>query len=285
VTGPLGALPILLAAVGGGLLAAAARDGLASLPALADWLNDAIEPLRRAGREGYLPTDSERRRLALLACFALPGVALLALGPGPAPLFALGGPLAAGWAVSVRRTRYRRRVEAQLGAVATAVADGLAAGRPARSALAVAAQPLDGPAAAEMSRVRADLELGVPTAKALTRLRARLDSAPVDSFCAAILTNHVAGGDLAGLLRRFAAAANERESIAREARGATAQARFTGLLVVAMPAGAGLLAELAHPGFLAATARSPAAVVMLAVAALLQVAGFLAIRRLGAVSP
>ncbi len=284
MSGPLGAVPILVAAVGGALLVAAARDCLASLPLLAGWLNDAIEPLRRAGREGYAPNDAERRRLAALACAGLPAVALLALGPGPAPLFALGGPMAAGWVVSARRARYRRRVEARLGAVAVAVADGLAAGRPVRSALAAAAQPLDGPAAAELARVRADLELGAPTARALTHLRARLDSPAVDSFCAAILANHLSGGDLAGLLRRFATAADERERIAAEARGATAQARFTGLLVVAMPLGAGLLAELAHPGFATGMLRSPAAVVLLGVAAVLQVAGFLAIRRLGAVA-
>jgi tight adherence protein B len=284
VSGITGALPIALAATGGGLLVAAARDGLAALPVAARWTSEALEPLRRAGSEGHVPTEGERRRLALIACLALPAVALLALGPGPAPLFALGGPVAAGWAVSARRRRYRRLVEAQLGAVAIAVADGLVAGRPVRSALAAAAQPLSGPSAAELARVRADLELGVPTAQALARLRERLDSPAVDSFCAAILTSHLAGGDLAGLLRRFADAANERERIVAEARGATAQARFTGLLVVGMPVGAAILAELAHPGFVASMLRSPAAVVMLGVATVLQLGGFLAIRRLGLMS-
>ncbi len=284
MSGALEAVPILLAAAGGGLLAAAARDAVVALPALASWVTAAVEPLRRAGREGYAPTDRERRRLALLAALALPGVALLALGPGPAPGFALAGPLAAGWAISTRRARYRRRVESQLGAIATALADGLSAGRPVRAALAVAADPLEGPPAVEMARVRADLELGEPTVEALERLRARLGSPPVDSFCAAIVTNHLSGGDLASLLRRFAAAAGERERIVAEARGATAQARFTGLLVVAMPLAVAILAELAHPGFVTGTLRQPVAVVMLGVAGLLQLAGFVAIRRLGAVS-
>ncbi len=284
MSGALEALPIVLAALGGGLLAAAARDVAASLPVVAGWVAGAVEPLRRAGREGYAPTDGERRRLAAAAAVALPAVALVALGPGPAPLFALAGPVAAGWAISARRARYRRRVEAQLGAVATAIADALSSGRPVRAALAVAAGPLDGPPGAEMAQVRADLELGVPTARALERLQARLGSPRVDAFCAAIAANHLSGGDLAGLLRRFAAAANERERIVADARGATAQARFTGLLVAAMPLGAATLAELAHPGFVAGTLRQPAAVVMLALAGLLQLAGFIAIRRLGAVS-
>ena len=35
-------------------------------PAAARWLAAAVEPLRRAGREGYAPTELERRRLAVV---------------------------------------------------------------------------------------------------------------------------------------------------------------------------------------------------------------------------
>ena len=64
-------------------------------------------------------------------------------------------------------------------------------------------------------------------------------------------SQQLAGGDLAGLLRRFAATAAERDRTAADARSATAQARFTGLLVAAMPAGSAVFAELLEPGFVA----------------------------------
>ena len=101
----------------------------------------------------------------------------------------------------------------------------------------------------------------------------------VDAFAAALLSQQLAGGDLAGLLRRFAAGAAERERVAEDARSATAQARFTGLLVVAMPSGGALFAELIQPGFIAKLLGSPASAVMLALAAALQLFGFIAIRR------
>ena len=82
-------------------------------------------------------------------------------------------------------------------------------------------------------------------------------SARVDAFAAALLSQRLAGGDLAGLLRRFAAGAAERDRVAEDARAATAQARFTGLLVVAMPTGGALFAELIQPGFLAKVLGSP----------------------------
>jgi Flp pilus assembly protein TadB len=51
-------------------------------------------------------------------------------------------------------------------------------------------------------------------------------------------------------------------------------------MVVAMPSGAALFAELIEPGFLSHVASSSTAVVLLMLAAALQLAGFAAIRRL-----
>ena len=92
------------------------------------------------------------------------------------------------------------------------------------------------------------------------------------------------GGDLATLLRRFAGAAIARDRAEADARSATAQARFTGLLVVAMPVGAALLAELLEPGFVGGLLSNAASATLLAGAAGLQLAGFAAIRKLSRVT-
>ena len=274
------ATPILLAALAGGMAAVAIREAVLASPALGRWLAEAIEPLRRAGREGYAPTEAERRRLAALGTGALLVGALFVAGPGPAPLGAVAGPGAAAWAVARRRARYRRAVECGLPQVATAVADALAGGRSVRAALASAASSMEGPPAAELARVRADLELGASTADGLGALGARLRSERVNSFSAALLSQQLSGGDLAGLLRRFAASAAERDRVAADARSATVQARFTGLLVVAMPAGAALFAELIEPGFVGGLLSNGTSAALLAAAAAFQVAGFASIRRL-----
>jgi tight adherence protein B len=138
-------------------------------------------------------------------------------------------------------------------------------------------------AAAEFARVRADLELGRPSADALAALTQRVPSPRVRAFCAALLSQRLAGGDLAMLMRTFARASAERDRAMADARSATAQARFTGVLVAAMPVGAALFAELIEPGFLAAMLVQPASALALAMAAALQVAGFLAISRLSRV--
>jgi len=279
------AIAVPLAAAAGGLGAVAAREAVLATPAAGRWLAAAVEPLRRAGREGYSPTEAERRRLAIVgtATLLLSGVVLL--GPGPAPLLAAAGPAAAASALARRRAGYRRAVERGLPAVAAAIADALAAGRSARAAIGAAAASLEGPPGAEMARVRAELAVGAPTREALETLRARLRSPRVDSFVAALLSQQLAGGDLAVLLRRFAAAASDRDRAEADARSATAQARFTGLLVVAMPVGAALLAELLAPGFVAGLLSNPASATLLAIAAGFQLAGFAAIQRLSRVGP
>jgi Flp pilus assembly protein TadB len=51
-----------------------------------------------------------------------------------------------------------------------------------------------------------------------------------------------------------------------------------------MPTGGALFAELLAPGFLAKLMSVPAAAVMLALAAILQLAGFIAIRQLARIT-
>jgi tight adherence protein B len=279
-----GAAPTaLIGALAGGLLAMAAREAVLASPAAAAWLRLALEPLRRAGREGYVPSTRERRRLAALGAVAAIVTGWLVGGLDLALPLSVAGPGLAAWAISSRRRRYRAAVERSLPEVATAVADSLGAGRSLRASLPAAAAYLDGPPAAELARLGAELDLGAGTAEAVAAWRARMRSERVDAFAAALLSQRLAGGDLAGLLRRFAAGAAERDRVAEDARSATAQARFTGLLVVAMPTGGALFAELVQPGFLAKLLGSPAAAILLALAAGLQAIGFVAIRRLSRV--
>jgi tight adherence protein B len=277
------ALPALLAAGAGGLLALALREAALASPALVDWLRLALEPLRRAGREGYAPSTLERRRLAALGALAAVAGGWMLAGAALSLPLAVAGPATVTWVISSRRRRYRSAVERSLPEIATAVADSLSAGRSLRASLGTAVGSLDGPPAVELARLAAELDLGASTVEAVLAWRARMRSERVDAFAAAVLSQRLAGGDLAGLLRRFAVGAAERDRVAEDARSATAQARFTGLLVVAMPSGGALFAELVQPGFLAKLLGAPVSAVLLAMAAALQVAGFVAIRQIARV--
>jgi tight adherence protein B len=272
---------IVLAGLAGVLFVVAIREAILSAPRLASWVHESVRPLSRVGREGYVPSADEQRRLALLGSAGIAVMAVLVTGLGPLAVAAAAGPWFVGTVVTQRRERYRRIVQRSVPDVAAAIADAISGGHSVRGALAAAADSLEGPAAAELARVAADLEIGASTADALSAMRARLHSDRVESLATALLSQQVAGGDVAALMRRLAAAAAERDRVDDEARAATTQARFTGLLVVALPAGTALLAELLQPGFISRMLAEPASAAMLVAAAGLQVIGFALIRRLG----
>jgi tight adherence protein B len=279
----MGLLPALAGAAAGALGALAMREAVLASPVAARWLGATLEPLRRAGREGYAPSRLERRRLAALGAAVLVFGGWFFVGAEVALPLAVAGPGLAAWAIASRRRRYRSAVERALPEVAIAVSDSLMAGRSLRASLPAAATSVDGPPAAELARLGAELDLGAPTTEAVEAWRQRMRSPRVDAFAAALLSQRLAGGDLAGLLRRFAEGAAERDRVAEDAKSATSQARFTGLLVVAMPTGGALFAELIQPGFIAKVLGAPASAVLLVLAATLQLAGFVAIRRLSRV--
>lgn len=275
-----------LAALAAALGVLALWDALAAVEGLARGgaAGALLAPLVRARRAGAVPSAAERRRLALVAALALLAAGWLVAGPPLACALAAGGPWALRALVRRRRARYRKELERAAPSVARAVADALAAGHAISRALAEAARSVDGAAAVELAALDRALALGQPLEGALAALQARAGSRAYDTFATAILLQRDAGGDLVALLRELARAGEAAARSADDARAATAQARFTGVVVGVLPAGAAALAELASPGALAGMLRNPAALWLAAFAAFLQLLGLLAIRRLGRVT-
>lgn len=277
------AIPILLAGLGGGALAVAAREILRAVPRVTVYVGSAAAALGRAGREGSPPDEVERRRLGVVAGVGFGLAAVLLFGVGPQVLLATLGPAAATRLIGARRRRYRREVEEAVPTIAGGLADALAAGGSLRTAIGDLAPTLEGPAGVEMLRVNADLGIGAPPREALGAMRDRLASAEITALVAALLSQERSGGDLAALLRRHAAAATRRQRAAADARAATAQARLTGGMVAAMPIAAALLIELVSPGFIGTIAGDPLALGLLGAALALQLVAYLLIQRLGRV--
>jgi tight adherence protein B len=225
-------------------------------------------------------TATRRGQLRLVASFAalVAGSALFGVRLG-----LLLGPTAA-WAaprvVSARRARHGRRVEEGAPAAALALADALSAGASARGCVAVAAARLDGPIADELRRTAWELDVGAATDAALDRLRGRSVSRGVGLIVAAMQVQRRCGGDLVHVLRGVAAALEDDRRTRQEARAATAQARFTALVVMGLPVCGVALGAVASPGLPGRMIASPAGVVLLFAALGFQAAGMLAIRRL-----
>jgi tight adherence protein B len=242
-----------------------------------------VEVLVRAGREGRDPGAAERRRLLLaVSALAFAGGAIT-IGPLAGLVLSAAGPWVVARLLRARRERYRAAVDAGVAQAAVAIADAIGGGRSLRAALGEAAAGLGGAAGHELRRTHAELEAGAATDDALEAMRLRVRSSQMDTLVAACVLQRRAGGDLAGLLRESARAMEDQARLEDEVRSATAQARFTAMLVVLMPVGGGLLAELASPGWFAGLWSSFLTAWLVGVALVLQLTAAVLTRRLGRV--
>jgi tight adherence protein B len=273
-----GALAVCGAAeLAGAALPLARTRGPRALRALASL----VEAFARVGREGRDPAAWERRRLLAAGAGLMFAVGTVLAGPAVGVVLGMAGPWVVARALRARREHYRRAVDSGAVAVALALAGALAAGRSLRGAVAEGARAVDGQAGEELRRTAAELAAGARTEAALESLSARTGSPRLDAVVAACLVQHGAGGDLATLLRECAEAFGDQERLEGEVRAATAQARFTAAIVVLLPLGGALLAELASPGFAAGLAGSMLTAWLVGLALAMQAGAAVAIRRLG----
>ena len=277
LAGAVGALGLVK--LGAGVLRAAG----ARAPGVGRQLAALVEAVVRLGREGRDPGAVERRRLLLAGALVafLAGTALA--GPSAGLALAAGGPWAVARVLGSRRRRYGRAVDAGVAQMALAIADAIGGGHSLRGAIAEAAASLEGAAGHELRRAAAELNAGATTDSTLAAMRSRVRSVRLDTLVAACLLQRRAGGDLARLLRESARAMEDQARLEDEVSSATAQARFTGLLVVLLPLGGGLLAELASPGWFAGLWSSFLTAWLVGIAIVLQALAAVLMRRLGQV--
>ncbi|HEY2601936.1 MAG TPA: type II secretion system F family protein [Thermoleophilaceae bacterium] len=269
------------AVVGVEVVAAVFRALARRAPGLAAAL---AETIARVGREGRDPGAAERRRLLGVAGAAAFVAGVVFVGPLGGVVVGVCAPWVAARALRARRERHRQAVAAGAAAIAVALADALGGGHSLRGAVGEAARGgVPGAAGRELRRLAGELALGSPTDEALEAFRVRVGSQQIDTLVAACLLQRRAGGDLARLLRECARAFEDQTRLIDEAHAATAQARFTGLVVVLLPLGGALLAELASPGYLRGLAGSFLTLWLGGLALVLQVVAAVAIRRLARV--
>jgi tight adherence protein B len=175
--------------------------------------------------------------------------------------------------------RRRNKLERQLVDLVPMLSSSLRGGFAFQQAMDVASRQIGPPMSDELSMVIHDVNLGSTMQAALQDLGSRVDSTDLDMLITAILVQRTTGGNIAEVLDKTAETMSERERIRGEVRTLTAQQRLTGLILSVYPLAIGLLLLAIMPSLWSKLFTETAGQVMLGIALVLQVIGFIAIRR------
>lgn len=236
--------------------------------------------LRQLFNEGRID-DSFGGRIQFVAALGVGALAgFVALGLIGIPIGAALAPFGLRAVIRSRRRRYAARIDGCAAELALAIASSLAAGRSVRGALLTAGVATPEPLASELDLVAVDLTLGGGIGDALAALRSRTNSARIESLAGAIELHRGSGGDLVRLMRELADAFRARDRAIRDAHSASAQARFTAIVVAAIPILVAVVLELAAPGAVTGALTLLPTAMMLGVSVALMVCGVLMSHRI-----
>jgi tight adherence protein B len=267
------------------------RRGPSSIPALRDrltnsaWAQGASLDLARAGINLRVGEYLLLRLLLAVVLFVVPLVAVrMALGGFIAGVvLAVVGYVTPALYVHLRQRRRRAAIEGQLAEGLTHIANAMRAGFALLQAIDSAARRLRPPFTQELARLVTDVNMGRTLEDALVELGERVGSYDLDMVITAILIQRRTGGNLAEVLDNVAETMRERDRVRGEIRVLTAQQRFAGWVLSMWPVVLAGIFFLMNPDLMSNLWTTPAGLVLLTIAGVLQLLGFLTIRRIVAI--
>ena len=163
-----------------------------------------------------------------------------------------------------RQNHYLASFEAQMADVAVLMGNSLRAGLSVPQSFGVISQKLRRPAGIEFGRAYRELRLGLPAEQVMKRMMVRLPCEELALMITTILIQRRAGGDLAHAMMVMAEAITARFKLKDEIRTMTAEAKFTGLILVFLPLATLALVNRMMPGAVANFLAAPVGWVVMA---------------------
>ena len=182
----------------------------------------------------------------------------------------------------LRQLRKRRlaKFNEQLEDVLMGISSSLKAGFSIQQAIEEVSEEGRPPISVEFRLLAQECRLGVPLTQALDNMNRRLGSEDFELVATAIITARQTGGELTGALERLAALIRERLRIARKLHAITAMGRMQAWMIGAMPFALLIGVNYVAPSLTEGLFDSILGYVMLAAVLLLDVIGFLVIRKI-----
>jgi tight adherence protein B len=182
--------------------------------------------------------------------------------------------------VRLLRNRRLQAFNDQLADTINLMVNGIRAGYSILQAMEAVSREMGPPIADEFERVVQEVQLGLTMERALDNMLRRVPSEDLDMMITAINVQREVGGNLAEVLDTISYTIRERVRIKGDIRALTAYGRGAGNMLSAIPVILSVVIYLINPGFMSLLFENPCGWVMIGVAVVGIVVGYLIIRKI-----
>jgi tight adherence protein B len=179
-----------------------------------------------------------------------------------------------------KKSRRMAQFEEQFPEALDLLSRALRAGHAFQTAMGMVADDLKEPVGPEFRKTFDQQNFGLPLRDSLFQLADRLPLMDVRFFTTAVLIQRDTGGNLAEILDNLAHVVRERFRIRRDIRTKTAHGRFTGLVLLGLPAGLGVILAMINPDHMDLLFTHRIGQMLIGIAIVMQTVGFFWIRRI-----
>lgn len=189
-------------------------------------------------------------------------------------------PFGAGVIINLKKSKRLVMFTEQMPDVLMMLCRSLRAGHSMTSAIELVGTEMPSPAG-EIFKVAYDQQkLGLRLIDTLSNMTNRIESLDLRFFITAVSINSEIGGNLAEILEKLADTIRERIKIRRQIRVYTAQGRLSGYVLAVMPVVAFIMLNIMMPGYEQHLFTEKLGNIMLATAIVLQLFGFIVIKKI-----
>jgi len=179
-----------------------------------------------------------------------------------------------------KRSRRMRRFSEQFPDAIDMMVSALRAGHGLGRAMQLVAMEAPEPMSSEFRKTFEEQNLGVPMREALLNMADRVNNVDLRLFITAVVIQRESGGNLTEILIKIGRTIRARFALLGQIRVYTSQARFTAWVLGVLPVAIGLIIYTINPEYIKFLFVDPAGRVLLGFAVVLEILGFLTIRRI-----
>ncbi len=178
-----------------------------------------------------------------------------------------------------RRSKRMKSFEEQFPDALDLLSRAIRAGHAFTTAMGMVASEAPDPIGPEFRKTYDEQNFGLPMKEALNNLAVRVPLLDVRFFVTAVLIQRDTGGNLAEILDNLSYVVRERFKVLRQVRVYTAHGRFTGYVLMALPPSLALVLMFINPEHMGLLFTERMGHVMLTIAVVLQIIGFVWIKK------